>query len=277
MKLIVLDMDGTLLNKHYVISEETKATLIKAQVNGATIVLASGRYPRETLPYAHELTMDQHHGVIISTNGAYAMDVESQEVLHDHPLKANETKQILKHLQNFDVVTLVTDNKFSYTSDQTRMHEIFNLVLTYGVNFGEKTYNLESKEIKDLANFVDFPLYKILCIGQPEYIQGKQAELLAPVKSFAYGMLTTPFAFEYTAYGMDKGATLQKVLALKGWQPTSIIAFGDGHNDLSLLEFADIGVAMGNAAQDLKDIADFVTSSHNDNGIVLGLKKYGFI
>lgn len=277
MPILVLDLDGTLLNHEYRISEQTKAALLKLQSEGATLVIASGRYLREIMQLAKELEMDQHHGVIIGANGAIAIDVMDHEILHDHPLAPEVSRQILKIIEQFDIIPSFSDDNFSYTNDIKARDKIFSDVLKTSVKFGEENTWLDTKEIKDLAGFVDFPLYKILSIGHPDYLDKYHHEIEKAVQDIAEGALTTPFAFEYTALGIDKGETLKKVIELKNWKKEDIYAFGDGHNDLSLLKVAGTGIAMGNAANQLKRQADFVTKSHAEDGIVYALKHFGLL
>lgn len=277
MPILVLDLDGTLLNHEYRISDKTKAALLKLQSEGATLVIASGRYLREITQLAKELEMDQHHGVIIGANGAIAIDVMDHEILHDHPLTPEVSRQILKIIEQFDIIPSFSDDNFSYTNDIKARDKIFSDVLKTSVKFGEEDTWLDTKEIKDLAGFVDFPLYKILSIGYPDCMDKHHHEIEKAVQDIAEGAMTTPFAFEYTALGIDKGETLKKVIALKNWKKEDIYAFGDGHNDLALLKVAGTGIAMGNAANQLKKQADFVTKSHAEDGIVHALKHFGLL
>lgn len=277
MPIIVLDLDGTLLTHEYKMSPLTKEALLKVQSEGATLVIASGRYVREIMNIAYELEMEKHHGIVIGANGAIALDVMTQEVFHDHPLLPNESRKILKHIENFEVVPMFSNDKFAYSDDFKRQDEIFAQVIQTGVKFGDEETRPERVEVVDLANFIDFPIYKILTIGDPAYMQQNQEAFLKPIEDICEGALTTPFAFEFTALGMDKGATLEKVINLKEWDRKEIYAFGDGHNDITLLQVAGTGIAMGNAAEDVKEIADFVTKSHREDGIVYALKHFGLL
>ena len=87
-------------------------------------------------------------------------------------------------------------------------------------------------------------------------------------------MFTSAFYFEFTAKGVDKAKALSAVLPSLGIAREELIAFGDGHNDLSMLQYAGIGVAMANAVPQLKDAADEVTLSNNADGIAAALLKH---
>ena len=87
-------------------------------------------------------------------------------------------------------------------------------------------------------------------------------------------MFTAPFYFEFTAQGIDKAKALDTVLIPRGYKKEEMIAFGDGHNDATMVEYAGIGVAMANAVDDLKAVADEVTRSNEEDGIAYTLNKY---
>jgi len=87
-------------------------------------------------------------------------------------------------------------------------------------------------------------------------------------------MFTSPFYFEYTAKGIDKAKALDTVLKPMGYTKDDMIAFGDGHNDASMIKYVGTGVAMGNAVQALKDIADEITLSNDEDGIAVSLYNH---
>ncbi|MBM6800928.1 HAD-IIB family hydrolase, partial [Coprobacillus cateniformis] len=124
-------------------------------------------------------------------------------------------------------------------------------------------------EVDDLAEFVDFELNKILTTSDPEYLQEHYQEMMEPFKDKLSCMFTGPFYFEFTAQGIDKAKALDTVLIPMGYKKEEMIAFGDGHNDASMVKYAGIGVAMENAVQDLKDVADEVTLSNDEDGIAV--------
>ena len=129
-------------------------------------------------------------------------------------------------------------------------------------------------EKDDLATFADYPLNKILTAGDPDYLQENYKNIMEPFKDTLSCMFTAPFYFEFTAKGIDKAKALDTVLSPMGFKREEMIAFGDGHNDASMVEYAGIGVAMGNAVDDLKAIADEVTFSNEEDGIAYTLSKY---
>lgn len=117
-------------------------------------------------------------------------------------------------------------------------------------------------------------LNKILIAGEPAYLLANVPEMKRPFKSKVSSMFTADCYYEFTALGIDKAKALGEVLPAFGIKGTELIAFGDGHNDRSLLEYAGVSVAMANAVPELKALADEVTLSNDQDGIAVMLEKY---
>lgn len=273
IKAIVLDIDGTLLNDEKQITPKTKQALIKAQQNGIKVILASGRPTPGMLKYVEELEMNRYNGLIVSYNGAYVLDLTTQEELFSQPLSIETTQQILEHLKQFDVIPMVAKDDYMYVNN------VYNCMLElaepYGsfniIEYESRGGNFQLCEKQDLAAFVDFPLHKILVAGQPEYLQENWEQILAPFKGSVSGMFSAPMYFEFTDQGIDKANALEQALKPLGIHEKHIISFGDGQNDLSLINYAGTGVAMGNAVAELRQAANKITLSNNEDGIAAAL------
>lgn len=129
-------------------------------------------------------------------------------------------------------------------------------------------------EMDDLAAFVDYPLNKILTAGDPIYLKEHYREMMEPFKDTLSCMFTASFYFEFTAQGIDKAKALEAVLNPMGYMQDEIIAFGDGQNDKTMIQYAGIGVAMDNAVEELKEVADEITLSNEYDGIAVSLYKH---
>lgn len=277
---IVLDIDGTILNSDRKISEKTKNALIKVQEMGIKVVLASGRPTASMMWIAKELQLDKHHGLLVSFNGACVVDVESQKILYSQPIDQAVGKTLLNHLKDFDVRPMVYDGNYMFVNNvydgQIEIGDVFKN--------GETTINIieyESRngnyllcEVEDLEEFIDFPLYKVLIAGDKDYLKATYKEIEAPLKDKLNCVFSAPFYFEFTDKNIDKANTLKTVLEPMGYKQENTIAFGDGHNDLSMIKYAGVGVAMANAEQAVLDGADEITLSNDEDGIYHTLSKY---
>ncbi len=273
-KVIIMDVDGTLFNSEKKMSPKTKEALIKAQNAGAVLILASGRPTSGLVDIAKDLKMNEHHGLLVSYNGSKVTDCETNTVLFNQALTVEESKAVLTHMEKFDRVRPMIDKgQYMYVKNVFDQYIEFN-----GGDFN--VYEYESRggkfnlcEEPDLAGFVDFELNKILTTADPQYLQDNYEAMMEPFKDTLSCMFTGPFYFEFTAKGIDKAKALDTVLKPLGYTQEDMIAYGDGHNDKSMVEYAGVGVAMGNAVEDLKAVANEITLSNDEDGIAESLYK----
>ena len=274
IKVIILDVDGTLTNNQKVITEKTKDALIKSQRAGVKLILASGRPTSGLIDLAKELEMTEHNGLLVSFNGSKVIDCETNEVLFNETMSVEEGQAVLEHMKNFNVKPMIDKEDYMYVNNVFDNEIIYNgepfNIIQYEARGGK--FKLCEKE--DLAAFADYPLNKILTAGDPEYLKSHYKEMMEPFKDKLSCMFTAAFYFEFTAKGIDKAKAIDTVLIPMGYKKEDMIAFGDGHNDASIVKYAGIGVAMGNAVDDLKAIANEVTLSNEEDGIAHTLRKY---
>lgn len=274
IKAILMDIDGTLTNSEKVITPLTKTVLMKAQKQGIRLILASGRPTSGLWGLAEELEMAKYHGLLVCYNGSKVVDCQTGEVLFNQPLSVAESKAVLEHLKQFKVKPMIDRGEYMYVND------VYDCMINWhGGPFNVIQYEARGGhyllcEKKDLAAFVDFEINKILAAGDPDYLQAHYQEMMAPFKETLSCMFTGPFYFEFTAQGIDKAKALDCVLPGLGLRPEHLIAFGDGQNDASMLSYCGVGIAMANAVEALKAIADEITLSNEEDGIAVSLIQH---
>lgn len=273
-KVIVMDVDGTLTNNEKKISEKTKQALLKAQEDGMILVIASGRPTSGLMYLAKELKMDENHGLLVSFNGSKVIDCETNEVLFNETMSVEDGQAVLEHMKKFKVKPMICKGEYMYVKDvyDNKINykgEPFNII-----KYEARNCRFKLCEKDDLVAFADYPLNKILTAGDPEYLQAHYKEMMEPFKDTLSCMFTADFFFEFTAKGIDKAKALDTVFAHLGISKDEAIAFGDGHNDASMVKYVGLGVAMDNAVQELKDVSDFVTLSNEEDGIAYALNKF---
>lgn len=263
-KMIALDLDGTLNNDQRIITRKTREALIAVQNQGLIVVLASGR-PAPGLKYENdELELGKHHGLLLSYNGGKIIDATTQEVIYEKTIPGDIARRLLKHLEAFPVTPIVDDGQYIYTTDKA------------GYRIGDESRNnkLELKLVNNIADDLDFCPVKIL-IAAPNEVLGPEVQRITTVfeEELSF-ILSAPFYLEATMKGISKAGSLQTICDILHIKPEEVMAFGDAQNDISMLEFAGMGIAMGNACEELKAVADEITLSNNEDGIAYSLKKY---
>jgi len=275
IKVIIMDIDGTLTNSEKRMTARTKDILLRAQSLGITLVLASGRPTPGLIDLGRELQMDKHHGLFVSFNGSQVVDCETQQVLYNETMAIADAQAVLTHLKQFSRVRPMIDKgEYLHVQDVYDCYidwqnEAFN-IFEYEARGGH--YKLCEQD--DLAAFADYPLNKILTTSDPAYLEENYEAMMAPFKDKLNCMFTSPFFFEFTAKGIDKAKALETVLEARGFKRDEMIAFGDGHNDITMLAYVGTGVAMGNAVAELKQVADEVTLSNDEDGIAVSLAQH---
>lgn len=274
IKAILLDIDGTLTNSRKEITPETLNALKNAQNRGVRLVIASGRPAKGLTQYGDLLDMWMHHGLFVCYNGARVIDCETKEVLVDVTMDPQLVTAVLKHMKHFNVIPIITYGEYMVVEDVYRCmvkdgDREFNVV-----QYESRMNNYRLMECEDLVSFTSFPVNKILTAGDSDYLQAHWQEMREPFRDSLSCMFTSHFYYEYTSKGIDKGSALTAAMAKIGIRPEECIAFGDAENDISMLKYAGIGVAMGNASDAVKAIADEITLSNEEDGIARSLYRH---
>ena len=273
-RAILIDIDGTLVNGKKQITPRTREALLTVQEAGVRLVLASGRPDQGVAQFGEVLGMPRHGGLYCCSNGARVLRADTGEILFDQVIPQAEVAAVLRHLTKFDVTPMVASGAYMYVPD------VFRNTITYqGKPFAIMQYESRSNgyllcEARDMAETCTFPVNKILTFGEPAYLEAHAEEMAAPFSGRVNAMFTAPYYFEYTAPGIDKAKSLSTVLTALSYAPEELMAFGDAQNDLSMLRLAGLGIAMGNAVPAMKEAADEVTASNEEDGIAEALIRH---
>lgn len=275
IKAIVMDVDGTLTNGKKRITEKTKKVLLEAQKKGILLVLASGRPTTGLIEFAEELEMDKNGGFLVCFNGSKVVKCDTLEELFNETMSVEEAKRVLEHMKNFKVKPMIDKGEYMLVNNvfDNEIHTADGSVINI-IKYESRNGHFKLCEIEDLSEYVDYPLNKILTAGEPDYLKAHYEEMMEPFKDTLNCMFTADFYFEFTAKDIDKAKALDAVLKPMNINRDEIISFGDGQNDISIINYAGIGVAMGNAVDELKEYADEITLSNEEDGIAYSLIKH---
>lgn len=257
-KALVLDIDGTLTNSRKEISPATKAVIFAALEKGHKCVLASGRPAFGMRRYARDLELEKHGGYLLSHNGARVVACGTGEVIYENPLPlaavpglyefaAKNRCGLATHLEDTVISAFAPDKYVSWEAHINGM---------------------PVRHVEDFPAFVDFDIYKCFMTAEGERAEGLEKKLRARYGDMLAIYRSEPYFIEIVPRGVDKGDSLRRLMEHMGIAREDVICCGDGFNDISMMRYAGVGVAMGNAQQAVKDAADYVTASNDEDGLV---------
>lgn len=263
-KMIVLDLDGTLTNRDKIITPRTRKALMEAQDRGKIVVLASGRPTMGVMPLAEELMLGQHGGYILSFNGGNITDCRTREVIFSRQIPREANKKI---------IGLAEDSRVDYLTYE-KDHLVVNNRNSHYAAMESTINHMEMVEPADMASYVTFEVPKFLFLDDGDYLATVEPRVKAALGRDFSVYRSEPFFLEILPRGIDKGQCLAWLLERMGISREEMIACGDGYNDLSMIRFAGLGVAMENAVLPVRKEADYITSSNNDDGIARVVEEF---
>lgn len=269
IRLIALDLDGTLLNEKMHVSEKTREVMAECEKRGIEIVPATGR----ALPAVPEEVLNLpgvHYGIF--TNGAVVRDFRKRCWVSENCLDWEETVGIIEVLRRYPVIydMYVADGGVSETGLLAQLE-------AYGIPERECAYIRKTRRaVADLEEYLRehrCPVQKMnLNFKEKETKQAVRTELEKMPEVLVTSSL--PWNLELNAAGVTKGSGLRELCDYLGIQPEETMAFGDGENDWSMLKAAGTGVAMENGAPFLKERADRIAGSNRENGVAEAIRKW---
>lgn len=262
-RLIAMDLDGTLNNDEKQITEITKNALMAAQQRGIRLALASARPSPGLYRERDVLRLQDHEGILMSYNGGRIVDAATGKVLFETSMPLDETKAVLRFLENLPVTPILDDGVQFYVTDRN----------AYMVEYECWNNQMVCSEVENLADFISFAPVKILMSVQPEILKDVQAQIAAFLPEDLTVVQTAAFYLEVIPKVINKGQGIRDICRTLGISPEEVIAFGDAANDIPMLQAAGVGVAMGNAADAVKAAADRITRTNNEDGIAAALAE----
>lgn len=263
-KLIVLDVDGTLITEEQTISARTRATLLKVQQMGLRVVLATGRPTHGVMPLARALELDKNGGFVLSYNGAQIIHMPTDERVFERRIDPEFMAYLERgaRKRGFTIFTYREDRIL--TSDASNPH----------VQREAELNKMRVEEVADFAAAVDFEPCKVMLVSDDE------AALLALEEHWRRRLAGTldvlrseDYFLEVVPESVDKANTLSVLLEKEGIDRADVLAIGNGVRDVPMLQLVGLGVAMGNAQDSVKACADVVTLTNAEDGVAVALEK----
>lgn len=268
VKLIVMDMDGTLLDSNKQMSQRTINKLIEVQKKGCKLVLASGRVKARLDEYAQQLRMDKFGGYLIEANGSCLYDYHS------------EKREIIREMYNDEVNEIFQYFRTEYPKNEVMLMADVNAYVNLPKGVKESSYfntnHMESLKNREIIHFNDVSevnemIFKVCTYDEPEKIITIAENVKKTLGHKYWSGRTMPFWLEVLPKEISKGNTLKRLMSELAIDKKDVYAFGDGENDISMLSLVN-GVAMGNAISTVKEYCQYTTLSCDEDGIAVFLE-----
>lgn len=256
-RLIVMDLDGTLLNRRHAVTPRTRAALERAHHAGVAVAVATGRSYALLRFFTDGLPLS---GPQITFNGAIVIDPVSGRPIFLQAVPEAWVVPVLSFLREHDVYSCYYTDSQIYVRGRSPLERAL-----VPPNFPAPI------EADDLEGLLHIPCIKLVAVAEPAGINA-----LRPLAEGAFGRhlyvtQTAPVLLEFLHPDVSKGAALTRAIVDLGLDPTQVIAFGDSHNDIDMLQVAGTGVAMANASAEVRAVADLVAPSNEEDGIAVVL------
>jgi Cof subfamily protein (haloacid dehalogenase superfamily) len=262
---IALDLDGTLTNARKEITPHTLQTLLRVQEERCVrLILASGRPVYGIAPLADQLQLDRHHGYIMAYNGGQIIDWTSRQVMCQQMLDPEVLPYFYECAKRggFEILT--------YDGDAVICEHPENPYVQYECRLNK----MPARRVDNFLAAIHDLKPKCLIVGDPEPLARLEQEMAERLRQTNGVYRSEAFFLELVPRGIDKAASLDALLSQLGHTPQELIACGDGYNDLSMIRYAGLGVAMANAKPEVKEAADFVTRSNEEDGVAYAIEQY---
>ncbi|RKS95524.1 hypothetical protein BC952_1214 [Flavobacterium limicola] len=259
-KMLVLDMDDTLLNDNHTISNENKVMLSKARELGVHIVLASGRPTPAMIAYAKELQLDNSY--MISYNGAVITDLKEDKIIFEQTLTQEQIHELYDYsLKSETHIITYVDGKIVSETDSEYIEIEKNIT------------GLEHNKVISFKEEVQSSAVKCILLEEPSYLKEVEKDLKAAMPHLSVSM-SKPFFLEVAQNGIDKGASIKFLAEKLNILQSEIIAVGNAGNDLTMIEYAGLGVWVDNVDPELRDKGDFIVASNNNHGVAEVVRRF---
>ncbi|MGG7325512.1 Cof-type HAD-IIB family hydrolase [Clostridium baratii] len=269
IKLICIDMDGTLLKDKKTVSEENLNSIKLAIKKGVKVLITTGRIYDCAKMYSEKIGLDTP---IIASNGAFIG--YKDKVIYNNPLKKEDILKFLEVTKKHGLKAYLTAN-FGIISEEELAEDHVYKILNKTLKDEEKVKLIVSDNIKEEIEKFDGEILKGVCADKNNKVNLiKAREELESLNTNMEIVSSWNDNFEVMRNGSTKGDAVRYLANYFGIDKEEVMCIGDSENDLSMIKYAGIGVAMGNASEDIKRVADYVTDTNVNDGVAKAINKF---
>lgn len=264
-KLVAIDLDGTLTDSEKNIPKQNFDALMRIQRKGVKIVLASGRPKYGIQKLSDELQMPEYNGFVLAYNGATVIDCSSNTIISSISLPRQVLPSLCETAKELNVAILTYDAPNDLILTEIRDNKWIEYVAWLN-------NRMKIKYVENLNEAAPNELPKCLMVGEPN----RMAEV-EPIIRQKYPQIdayrSSSYILEIVPKGIDKAKILSSLVDNLGLNSNQVVAFGDGYNDIEMIRYAGLGIAMANGCDEIKQIADYITLSNDENGVAYAIDK----
>lgn len=261
-RMLVLDLDDTLLTDDHKISARNKALLIEAQEKGVKVVLASGRPTPAMVQFAEELELKRFGSYIISFNGAVITDMSNNRQIFERTLTTEEVHSLHDFSLVHNVHIITYSHKGIISESESEL-----------INIEKNLTGMPLNVVPSFKQEVNKPAVKCILLDEPERLKGV-GEILKSERQDLSVAFSKPFFLEVMPQGIDKAASIDVLAKKLDIKPEQVIAVGNAGNDLSMIEYAGLGVWVDNVTPELRNKADFIVASNMNDGVAEVVERF---
>ena len=218
---------------------------------------------------ADELKLAEYGGYTLTYNGARVQDCRTGRALYEKRLPNSMLRPIYEYAERNDLGIITYEKDMALDPQVLSGRRLDDWIL-----WEAKINGLTVGVREDFLDYVNYDVYKVLLTADPERSEHHMKELRELLGPQANVMRSEAFFIEVTARHIDKARTLAKVIGPIGVFQNNTICCGDAFNDISMVKYAGIGVAMGNAKPEVKEVADYITASNEEDGIAQVVERF---
>jgi len=279
-RLLALDMDDTVLNDKRILTDTVKEELQRLIHNKIEVTLASGRFPASLWLHAKYIGLKTP---LVALNGGAIVDPFSGESLKSNYIDFPVCLKIGEYVQSKGSYVQFYGYNVLYVekiNEENRMWPLKNVVINPGLelnfeNYRSQVHYIKLKEVGNINAFIKSERNQIIKATVLDENPERLKEIYHELNSWneLCITLTGNRRFDINAYGVSKKAGLEEICSEKGIRPEEVVAVGDYDNDLEMIKWAGLGVAMGNGNENVKMIADYITLENTRDGVAYLIKE----
>jgi Cof subfamily protein (haloacid dehalogenase superfamily) len=263
-KILALDIDGTLTTSQKEVTDRVKEAIDSLYKRKIPVLLVSGRPTEGIYPIADKIDLMNNNGYILAFNGGKIIDVQTKKVIYSKAIDnslindicdfASENHLAILTYRDGNIIT--TDTEDEYVKIEARINK------------------LPAIKVEDMKKEAPSNPDKFLIVGDPAILEHKVVEMAEKFKGKLNIFRSEPYFIEIVPMGIDKAQSLEVLLKSLSLTKEELVACGDGRNDVTMIDYAGMGVAMENACDEVKAVANYITASNDEDGVAAAIDKF---